>query len=81
MTCCNEYLNFQKILYFSFKKHLQVGIVGRTGAGKSSVFVALLRLVEPTGKIILDGVNVLEIPLKILRQSISVIPQASIFFF
>jgi ABC-type multidrug transport system fused ATPase/permease subunit len=54
---------------------LQIGIVGRTGAGKTSIVTCLMRLYEPSGKIIIDGINVLDLGLKDLRNAISIIPQ------
>ena len=41
--------------------HKQVGIVGRTGAGKSSLIALLYRLAEPTGGLKIDGVQTTEI--------------------
>jgi len=54
----------------------RVGIIGRTGAGKSSLMALLFRLWDPTmGSVLLDGVDISMVGLMTLRQSLVVVPQ------
>lgn len=54
----------------------QVGIVGRTGAGKSSLTLALFRILEAaSGAIYIDGVNIASVGLHQLRSRLTIIPQ------
>ncbi|CAG0921145.1 unnamed protein product, partial [Notodromas monacha] len=58
-----------------------VGIVGRTGAGKSSLTLALFRIIEPThGSIVIDGINTKNVGLADLRSRITIIPQDPVLF-
>uniref|UniRef100_A0A8D2LPQ3 Cystic fibrosis transmembrane conductance regulator n=1 Tax=Varanus komodoensis TaxID=61221 RepID=A0A8D2LPQ3_VARKO len=62
------------------KSKEKVGIVGRTGAGKSSLIAALFRLAEPQGRIWIDKYLTSELGLHDLRKKISIIPQEPVLF-
>ncbi|CAE6457349.1 unnamed protein product [Rhizoctonia solani] len=63
-------------LTMSIRSGENIGVVGRTGAGKSSLFLSLLRILEPaSGSIFIDGVDITTIGLHDLRRAISIIPQ------
>jgi ABC-type multidrug transport system fused ATPase/permease subunit len=69
---------------FSIPAGHKVGIIGRTGAGKSSLVTALFRLTEPeldeNAAIYIDGIDVLKIPLQTLRSNIGIVPQDPLLF-
>jgi len=82
---CLRYLPHMPLALDNFSVSLQaqekVGIIGRTGSGKSTVMSALFRLVElESGRILLGGVDIAKIGLGLLRKQITIVPQDPILF-
>lgn len=70
-----------KGISFTAKSSEKIGIVGRTGAGKSSLTLALFRIIEAaSGKIIIDEIDIAKIGLHSLRSRLTIIPQDPVLF-
>lgn len=70
-----------KNISLDVKRHEKIGVVGRTGAGKSSLTLALFRLIEPaTGNIDIDNLDTSSIGLLDLRRRLAIIPQDAALF-
>ncbi|KNC71690.1 hypothetical protein SARC_15770, partial [Sphaeroforma arctica JP610] len=73
--------NVLKNVSVDIKGTEKVGVVGRTGAGKSSLTLALFRIMElSSGDIVIDGLNVADMGLEDLRSRLTIIPQDPILF-
>ncbi|TGO17401.1 hypothetical protein BTUL_0018g00680 [Botrytis tulipae] len=70
-----------KNVNLDIKPHEKIGVVGRTGAGKSSLTLALFRIIEPSeGNISIDALNTSTIGLLDLRRRLAIIPQDAALF-
>lgn len=70
-----------KNINLEIKAHEKIGVVGRTGAGKSSLTLALFRIIEPAeGHISIDNLNTSKIGLLDLRRRLAIIPQDAALF-
>ena len=68
-------------LNFIINSGEKIGIVGRTGAGKSTIALAITRIVElEKGQIFIDGLDISQVPLVDLRRCITIIPQDPTLF-
>ncbi|KAF1745089.1 LOW QUALITY PROTEIN: hypothetical protein MXB_2975 [Myxobolus squamalis] len=83
-SCCyrNHLPNVLNSLNFSIKSKEKIGIVGRTGSGKSSLLLSIFRMVERTqGRIEIDTIDIFKIRLQTLRKALTIIPQVETFLF
>ncbi|GAB7347940.1 hypothetical protein MBLNU459_g5452t1 [Dothideomycetes sp. NU459] len=70
-----------KNINLNIKSHEKIGVVGRTGAGKSSLTLALFRIIEPVdGEVMIDDLSTSSIGLLDLRRRLAIIPQDAALF-
>lgn len=68
-------------LWFKVEGGTKVGVAGRTGCGKSTLMMALYRIVEPAaGRVVIDGIDTATIGLRDLRSRLALVPQDPVVF-
>jgi len=81
LTYSNSGVTALKAINFSFNKGETIGVIGKTGAGKSSLAYLLLRLLDPTsGQILVDNEPLNAININAWRQQIGYVPQEHFLF-
>lgn len=81
LTYENSGVTALKNINFTIKKGETIGVIGRTGSGKSSLAYLLLRLIDPTkGKILIDGVALDTLNIDAWRRAIGYVPQEHFLF-
>ena len=70
-----------KDINYCFNGGEKIGILGRTGSGKSSILLSIARIIEPkSGTITIDGIDIQKINLDFLREHLSIVPQDPFIF-
>jgi len=70
-----------KNINFTIHHGEKIGIVGRTGSGKSTTLLALFRIINPAnGSITIDGINTIDMHLSTIRSALTIIPQEPTLF-
>lgn len=70
-----------KNVSFKIKSGSRVGLIGRTGSGKTTIFQSVYRFVDiVAGEILLDNQSIHQVPLKLIRKHLAVIPQDPTLF-
>ena len=69
-----------KGINLSIKGGAKIGVAGRTGAGKSSIVAGLMRMPDPNGQVIVDGIGLKDLNIQAARRFISILGQDPVIF-